>query len=286
MRYTVTLSIAGSDPSGGAGIQADIKTMSALGCYAAAAVTSVTVQNTLGVEAVQAIRPDIVSGQIRAVLADLHPRAIKVGMVNDGGTIRAIASALHAYLDRHDGGTAGGSGTAGGDARCRLVVDPVMVSTSGSRLMQDDALDTFKRELLPMADLLTPNVPEAQVLAGLEITDKPSMDEAARRILALGARAVLIKGGHIEGEKTDRLYGGKEQSYSTPHVNTRNTHGTGCTLSAAIACYLARGCQLPQAVGKAKRYVTRALRAGADVEIGSGHGPVDHFFNPHKLRKE
>jgi hydroxymethylpyrimidine/phosphomethylpyrimidine kinase len=282
MHYTITLTIAGSDPSGGAGIQADIKTMSALGCYAAAVITSVTVQNTLGVEAVQAIRPDIVSGQIRAVLTDLHPRAIKIGMVNDRDTIHAIAAELHAYLDSNDRE----NNAARDYTPCSIIIDPVMVSTSGSRLMQSHALEIFKRELLPMADLLTPNIPEAEVLADMEITDKPSMDEAAQRILALGARAVLIKGGHIEGEKTDRLYGKRVQSYSTPPVNTRNTHGTGCTLSSAIACYLACGTQLPQAIGKAKKYVTHALRSGADVEIGSGHGPVDHFFNPHKLRKE
>ncbi len=267
-KYIPVLTIAGSDSCGGAGIQADIKTISALGCYAASAITSITVQNTLGVTAVQAVRPDIVSGQIHAVINDIQPRAIKIGMVNDAPTIHAIADTLGGYAVKH------------------LVVDPVMVATSGARLMQDDALDVFCAKLLPMATLLTPNIPEAEVIAGMKITDSGDIDEAAKRIMERGCRAVLIKGGHLPGRKVDRLYTADGVSeYACDDVPTRNTHGTGCTLSSAIASLLALGSPLHDAVAQAKEYVTKALTAGADVEIGGGHGPVNHFFDPKKLKK-
>ena len=246
-RYFTTLTIAGSDSSGGAGIQADIKTMSALGCYAASAITAITVQNTTGVSAVHAVPPEIVAGQIDAVMDDIRPLAVKVGMVNDTTTIHAIADTLRRHELKH------------------LVVDPVMVATSGSRLMEDDAVATFCSELLPLATLLTPNIPEAEVLSGIKITDKTTMDEAGRKILTLGCRAVLIKGGHFDGTKTDR-------------------HGTGCTLSSAITALLALGLPVEEAIGKAKQWLTEALRYGADVEIGKGHGPVNHFYNPQKMK--
>ena len=264
-KYIATLTIAGSDCSGGAGIQADIKTMSALGCYAASAITAITVQNTLGVTAVHAVPPEIVAGQIKAVMDDIEPKAIKIGMVNDAETIFAIAETLKAYSLPH------------------LVVDPVMVATSGSRLMQDDALDVFCRELLPLATLLTPNVPEAEVLSGIKITDKGSMDKAARRVLQLGCNNLLIKGGHLAGQKVDRLYGDVDCEYVAENVVTRNTHGTGCSLSSAITTFLAQGFSTDEAIGKAKKWLTEALKAGADVEIGHGHGPVNHFFNPKSL---
>lgn len=264
-KYIATLTIAGSDCSGGAGIQADIKTMSALGCYAASAITAITVQNTLGVTAVHAVPPEIVAGQIKAVMDDIEPKAIKIGMVNDAETIFAIAETLKAYCLPH------------------LVVDPVMVATSGSRLMQDDALDVFCRELLPLATLLTPNVPEAEVLSGIKITDKGSMDKAARRVLQLGCNNLLIKGGHLAGQKVDRLYGDVDCEYVAENVVTRNTHGTGCSLSSAITTFLAQGFSTDEAIGKAKEWLTEALKAGADVEIGHGHGPVNHFFNPKSL---
>ena len=264
-KYIATLTIAGSDCSGGAGIQADIKTMSALGCYAASAITAITVQNTLGVTAVHAVPPEIVAGQIKAVMDDIEPKAIKIGMVNDAETIFAIAETLKAYSLPH------------------LVVDPVMVATSGSRLMQDDALDVFCRELLPLATLLTPNVPEAEVLSGIKITDKGSMDKAARRVLQLGCNNLLIKGGHLAGQKVDRLYGDVDCEYVAENVVTRNTHGTGCSLSSAITTFLAQGFSTDEAIGKAKEWLTEALKAGANVEIGHGHGPVNHFFNPKSL---
>ena len=265
-RYISTLTIAGSDSCGGAGIQADIKTMSALGCYAASVITAVTVQNTTGVSAVHAVPPEIVAGQIRAVMDDIRPQAVKVGMVNDINTIKTIADTLTEYDIEH------------------LVVDPVMVATSGARLMQDDAVGVFTDRLMPLATLLTPNVPEAEVLSGISINDKSSMDNAARIIQDKGCQSLLIKGGHIEGRKIDRLYTsmGREREYEAANVATRNTHGTGCTLSSAITSYLAMGYAIGEAIAAAKEWLTGALIAGANVEIGSGHGPVNHFYNPQK----
>lgn len=271
MNYIPVLTIAGSDSSGGAGVQADIKTISALGCYAASAITSVTVQNTLGVTAVQALRPDIVAGQIRAVIDDIRPRAVKIGMVGDAATIHAIASTLRQYEG------------------LPLVIDPVMVATSGSRLMEEEAVDVFCKELMPLATLLTPNLPEAEVLAAMTIATKADCDEAARRIAEAMDGCVVIKGGHSEGSvKEDRLYNHAGQllrTYTSPTVPTRNTHGTGCTLSSAIASHLALGYDMEEAIAKGKSYVTAALQAGADVEIGQGHGPVNHFFTPQPLEK-
>lgn len=266
MRYICALTIAGSDSCGGAGVQADIKTMSALGVYAASAITSVTVQNTLGVQAIQAIQPEIVAGQIRAVMDDIKPTAIKVGMVNDQATTLAIADTLQQYSPQ------------------KLVVDPVMVSTSGLMLMQKDALSTFCSRLLPMATLLTPNIPEAEVLSDLSIRSIDDMDAAGRSILALGCKAVLIKGGHLEGRKADKLYlpNGEVCSFVHEAIATRNTHGTGCTLSSAIAAFMARGLALADAVAQAKTYLSQALETGKDVHIGEGHGPVNHLFNPEK----
>ena len=246
MRYICALTIAGSDSCGGAGVQADIKTMSALGVYA-----------------------EIVAGQIKAVMDDIQPNTVKIGMVNDKATIQTIADTLKLY-----------PGTT-------LVVDPVMVSTSGSMLMQQDALDVFCRQLLPMANLLTPNIPEASVLSHTSIQTADDMDQAALRILSLGCEAVLIKGGHLEGDrKIDKLYlaDGRTEVYEHATIETRNTHGTGCTLSSAIASFLARGLEMCQAIAQAKDYLSQAIEAGKDVEIGKGHGPVDHFFNPEKLK--
>lgn len=270
MFYIKTLTIAGSDSSGGAGIQADLKTLSALGCYASSVITSVTAQSTTAVTAVQHVSPEMVRAQLKAVMDDLAPNAIKIGMTGRAQTITAIADALDGYPEGH------------------LVIDPVMVSTSGSPLMEPNTIDTFCQRLLPKATLLTPNLPEAEVLSGLRIDSEAQMDLAAKRIMDLGCKALLIKGGHLEGrQKTDKLYlaDGQCVVFQSPTVHTRNTHGTGCTLSSAITAFLARGEALTDAVRLAKDYVTRALRAGSDVEIGSGHGPVNHFFNPEKLLK-
>ncbi len=270
MFYINTLTIAGSDSSGGAGIQADIKTMSALGCYAASVITSVTAQNTKGVYAIQQITPDVIASQIHAVMNDLHPKAVKIGMVNDAETIRVITDVLSEYDIEH------------------LVVDPVMVSTSGSRLMKDNAVEEFCNRLLPMATLLTPNIPETEVLSGICIKSEKDIDAATKVIIDKGCNALLIKGGHIEGEeKTDRLYM-KDRSctvFRSRTVETRNTHGTGCTLSSAITAFLACGEKLTDAVRLAKKYVTDAIISGSDVNIGDGYGPVNHFHNPKKLIK-
>ena len=261
-RYVTALTIAGSDPSGGAGMQADLKTFSALGVYGATAITAVTVQNTQSVKYVHTLPPQVVYDQIVGVMEDLCVDAVKIGMVNDADTLDAIVRALSERKPKF------------------LVVDPVMVSTSGCALMQPDALAIMKERLLPMADLVTPNLPEAWTLAGTDT----SVDDAAQKILKLGVKALLIKGGHAEGKtKTDYLYmnnGGvvKRVEFTSETVETKNTHGTGCTLSSAIAAFAARGCGLEDAVRKAKDYLTGALKAGADVVVGKGHGPVCHFF--------
>ena len=267
-RYVTALTIAGSDPSGGAGIQADLKTFSALGVYGATAITAVTVQNTQSVKYVHKLPAQVVYDQIVAVMEDVTVDAVKIGMVNDAETLDAIVRALTAYRPKY------------------LVVDPVMVSTSGCALMQPDALAIMKERLLPMADLVTPNLPEAWTLAGTDT----SVDDAAQAILRLGVKALLIKGGHAEGKtKTDYLYiykgeGLKRVELTAETVDTLNTHGTGCTLSSAIAALLACGNGLEDAVRKAKEYLTEALKAGADVHVGRGHGPVCHFYADRVMR--
>lgn len=267
-RYVTALTIAGSDPSGGAGIQADLKTFSALGVYGATAITAVTVQNTQSVKYVHKLPAQVVYNQIVAVMEDVTVDAVKIGMVNDAETLDAIVRALTAYRPKY------------------LVVDPVMVSTSGCALMQPDALAIMKERLLPMADLVTPNLPEAWTLAGTDT----SVDDAAQAILRLGVKALLIKGGHAEGKtKTDYLYiykgeGLKRVELTAETVDTLNTHGTGCTLSSAIAALLACGNGLEDAVRKAKEYLTEALKAGAGVHVGRGHGPVCHFYADRVMR--
>ena len=245
-------------------MQADLKTFSALGVYGATAITAVTVQNTQSVKYVHTLPPQVVYDQIVGVMEDLCVDAVKIGMVNDADTLDAIVRALSERKPKF------------------LVVDPVMVSTSGCALMQPDALAIMKERLLPMADLVTPNLPEAWTLAGTDT----SVDDAAQKILRLGVKALLIKGGHAEGKtKTDYLYinnggGVMRVEFTSETVETKNTHGTGCTLSSAIAAFAARGCGLEDAVRKAKGYLTGALKAGADVVVGKGHGPVCHFFKP------
>ena len=267
-RYVTALTIAGSDPSGGAGMQADLKTFSALGVYGATAITAVTVQNTVGVKYVHKLPPQVVYDQITAVMEDLCVDAVKIGMVNDADTLDAIVCALSEHKPKF------------------LVVDPVMVSTSGCALMQPDALAIMKERLLPMADLVTPNLPEAWTLAGTDT----SVDDAAQAILRLGVKALLIKGGHAEGKvKTDYLYiykgeGVKRVEFTAETVDTMNTHGTGCTLSSAIAALLACGNGLEDSVRQAKDYLTEALKAGADVHVGGGHGPVCHFYDSEVMR--
>lgn len=257
MNYLPVLSVAGSDCSGGAGIQADLKTMSALGCYAMSVITAVTAQNTCGVYAVEGISPEIVAAQIDAVFSDIPPLAVKTGMLYSDRIVAEVARSLAAHGVKH------------------LVVDPVMVSTSGSRLISEEAIECMVTRLFPLAEVVTPNVAEAAVL-----TASANPDEQAAKIMAMGPKSVLLKGGDRAGDhKTDLLYlaDGTVRRFSSPAVDTVNTHGTGCTLSSAIASFLANGRSLADAVAEAKDYVTSALRAGALYKIGEGHGPVDHF---------
>lgn len=274
MFYIPVMTIAGSDSGGGAGIQADMKTFSALGCFATSVITAVTAQNTLGVSAIEQLSPEIISSQIRAVMDDIQPRYIKIGMVGDSTSIDVVATTLSGYA--LDG----------------LVLDPVMVATSGDRLMREDAVFILKERLIPLSTLLTPNIPEAEVLSGQKITHPEDMPCVARRILEYGCKGVLIKGGHLEGvTKQDYLLykdadgNLRERLFSFNTINTPNTHGTGCTLSSAITAFLAHGYELEQAVMCGREYLHQALISGQDVTLGRGHGPVNHFFNPQKLVK-
>jgi hydroxymethylpyrimidine/phosphomethylpyrimidine kinase len=259
----IVLSIAGSDPSGGAGIQADLKTFSAFGVYGMAVITALTAQSTQGVKGVLAVPPEFVALQIATLAADSRIAAVKSGMLNDAPTVRAVADAIK----RHGLGP--------------LVVDPVMVATSGDTLLEDSAVAAVRDELIPLADVITPNLPEAaKLLNELVAADEATMIEQARRLLALGCRAVVIKGGHGSGDEAiDVLVcaDGTVRPYAMPRIATRNTHGTGCTFSAALAAGLGSGVGLQEAVEDAKRFVHAALEAGKNLGIGSGSGPVDHL---------
>lgn len=260
--HPVILSIAGSDCSGGAGIQADIKTISALGGYAATAITAITVQNTLGVSAVQPISAEIVRGQIEAVMEDLQPVAVKIGMVNDIQIVGVISDCLRKYAPQY------------------VVYDPVMVSTSGRKLMTDEAVEEIKKKLLPLVTLITPNIDEAAVLTGKNIQNVQDMKMAARKLTDEFQTSILIKGGHLEGDKMCDLLHTSEMIchiYKEEKIETTNLHGTGCTLSSAIATYLAKGYPMQEAIQYAKVYITRAIMAGKDLHIGHGNGPLWHF---------
>ncbi len=252
----VALTIAGSDPSGGAGIQADLKTFHQFGVYGEAVITLITVQNTRGLERVECLASDLVADQIRAVIGDIPPAAAKTGALGNGEIIEAVA------------------GLAAGFP-FPLVVDPVILSKHGAALLTSDAVDALKTRLLPYTLLLTPNLDEAALLTGAEVRDIADMRKAAEKLAALGPRAVLVKGGHLEGDATDVLfYQGEFREFTLPRIGTRNTHGTGCTLSAAITAWLASGNDLPEAVEKAKRYVAAAIRSNPG--LGAGTGPLDH----------
>ena len=264
----IILSIAGSDCSGGAGIQADIKTISALGGYAASVITAVTAQNTLGVQSVYPIPADMVKAQITSVMDDLRPDAVKIGMVYDAGIVTAIVDCLQTYTPE-----------------C-IVYDPVMISTSGRRLMTEETIQVIKTELFPLCTLITPNLNEASLLWGQTITGTVEMRQAAQELSCRYNTAILVKGGHLDGDvAVDVLFAdGELREYSSRRVVSVNTHGTGCTLSSAVASFLALGLPLAEAVGCAKNYLHSALVAGANVAVGGGHGPVNHLFNPNKLK--
>lgn len=259
MKMKTALTIAGSDCSGGAGIQADIKTMTMNGVYAMSAVTALTAQNTTGVTGIQESSPEFLKMQLDAVFEDIYPDAVKIGMVASGELIRAIADRLRHY----DAGN--------------VVIDPVMVSTSGSALMRTDAVNTLVEELLPLATLVTPNIPEAEVLSGRTISTKEDMIEAAKQIGDENHCAVLLKGGHSVNDANDLLYAeGRLTWFQGKRIDNPNTHGTGCTLSSAIASNLAKGFSLEESVERAKSYISEAL--GAMLDLGKGSGPMQHNF--------
>lgn len=268
--YPTVLSIAGSDSGGGAGIQADLKTFSSLGVYGATAITSITAQNTQGVHSQFALPPQMVYDQIIAVVEDIHPSVIKIGMLSNVQVAAVVADALERYS-------------------IPIILDPVMVSSSGHRLLSVEAQEVLKERLLPMAQLVTPNIPEMEALSDMPLLTISDKYNAAKHLLSLGVQSVLLKGGHEEGDtKVDILYQKSPQgivtcSFSSDTLNTRNIHGTGCTLSSAIAAYMARGLDLKDAVSSAKIYITEAIKAGADISVGKGYGPVNHLFNPLKM---
>jgi len=253
------LTVAGSDSGGGAGVQADLKTFSAYRVFGMSVITAVTAQNSLGVQAVECLPPSFVARQLSSVLEDLGADAAKCGMLGTADIALAVAAGLQA---RPVG---------------RLVVDPVMAATSGAALLESDALGAVIRSLLPLALVVTPNLPEAEVLAGMPVSSRAEMEEAARRIHRLGPRHVLVKGGHLKGDAVDLLFNGRDfTAFQAPRVESDNTHGTGCTFSAAITAGLAQGRPLVEAVRDAKAYVTRAIREG--FSLGRGAGALRHFL--------
>lgn len=268
-KYPSVLTIAGSDSGGGAGIQADLKTFSALGCYGTSAITAITVQNTLGVTGIHSVPAEIVQGQIKAVMDDIEPAAIKIGMVHSTELAIAIHQTLLVYKNTP------------------MVFDPVMVATSGDKLIKDDTVSVLKTVLFPLMTLITPNLDEAELLVQQKITNVEEMRTAAKELLQTGCFAVLLKGGHLKGEKLYDVYvsrDGEEQIYESDYIASENVHGTGCTLSSAIAAYLSLQYSLPEAIAKARNYVHEAILNGSQVKTGHGHGPLNHFFNPKKLQ--
>lgn len=259
MTVKKALTIAGSDSGGGAGIQADLKTFSALGVYGASVLTAVTAQNTMGVTRVLELPTELIAAQIDAVMTDIGADAVKIGMLSSSEIIRTVAEQLREHRAE------------------KVVLDPVMVAKSGDRLLREEAVDALRSILLPQALVVTPNLPEAEVLADMKIESVDDMRRAARKIVDMGARSVVVKGGHREGPATDVFYDGAEfYEFTKPRVATQNTHGTGCTFSSAIAAHLALGRDLRSAVGAAKNYLTAALQAA--FPVGHGHGPVHHFY--------
>lgn len=264
-QYPRVLSIAGSDSGGGAGIQADLKTFAALGCFGMTAITALTAQNTCGVRAIHPVPPEMLRAQIDAVLEDIGADAVKVGMLHSPEIVRTVAQAI----DRHQ--------------LTRVVFDPVMVATSGAKLIDDPAIAVLVAELFPRAALITPNLDEAALLVGRPLTSPQEMAQAAAELMARGARAVLLKGGHLAGDTViDVLFQqtGEPLWLQAPRIDTANTHGTGCTLSSAIAAHLALGATLTQAVQQAREFVRQALQAGASVKTGQCDGPLNHGFAP------
>ena len=254
------LTIAGSDPSGGAGVQADIKTMTVNGVYAMSAITSLTIQNTMGVKYAVATKPDVMRDQLECVFEDIFPDSVKIGMLPDCTIMEVIADVLEKYKAKN------------------IVLDTVMISTSGTRLMADDAMEVFKNRLIPISSLLTPNIPETEVLTGINIESRDDMMKAAKSINEKYGCSELCKGGHFDENADDLLYhDGKYEWFCSEHIDNPNTHGTGCTLSCAIAANLAKGYDMVSAVKFAKDYITGAIKAMLD--LGKGNGPMNHGFD-------
>ncbi len=257
------LTIAGSDCSGGAGVQADLKTFSANGVFGMSVIVSVVAENTVHVISVEDISPKVIKEQIQAVFEDMPVHAVKVGMLSSIECMHAVAEGLKTYQPTY------------------TVIDPVMIAKGGHALMQPDALEMLKQEIIPLAYLLTPNIPETEAIVGYEIKTKTDIERAAADIYALGAKNVLIKGGHLEGDAIDYLYDGNAfLTYTTKRIQTKNTHGTGCTLSSAITANLAKEYPLNEAVQRAKEYVTTAIEHA--LPLGHGHGPTNHFYTLYK----
>lgn len=263
--YTRLLTIAGSDSSGGAGIQADLKTFSACGCYGMSAITALTAQNTCGVTAIHPAPVSVVEAQVRAVLDDVGVDAVKIGMLHSSAVIDCVARLLREYSCQ------------------RVVLDPVMVATSGDKLILDDTIETMKELLFPVVGLITPNIPEARLLLAREISNSHDQLTACHDLAAAHGPAVLIKGGHLEGDELQDVLltspRGKEYMYTNKRIASNNTHGTGCTLSSAIAAFWGKGLQLTEAVDEAEKYLHQAVAAGAGYTLGAGHGPVHHFYS-------
>ena len=252
------MTVAGSDSGGGAGVQADLKSFAAFGVYGTSVITAITAQNTIGVTDIHEAPVEVIAAQIKAVLTDIGAHAVKTGMLSSSSIIETVAGELSYFQVR------------------RLVVDPVMVAKSGDSLLRDDAVDVLRKKLLPIATVVTPNIPEAEVLTGMPISSSEEVRRAAARIVEMGASSVVVKGGHLEGPAVDLFYDGKEyRDFSAERIDTKNTHGTGCTFAASVAAGLAKGLEVVDAVAAAKAYVTEAIRTS--FEIGKGHGPLNHF---------
>ncbi|SEI82430.1 hydroxymethylpyrimidine/phosphomethylpyrimidine kinase [Dyadobacter koreensis] len=268
-RYPTVLTIAGSDSGGGAGIQADLKTIAALGAFGTSAITALTAQNTQGVRGIHAVPPSFLKSQLEAVFEDIKVDAVKIGMIN---TIEA-AYVIAEIIDRFQPGF--------------VVFDPVMVSTSGAKLIQDETIEVLWEELFPRATLITPNLDEAQILVDREITNVNEMVAAASEMISRGCQGVLLKGGHLVAPKLFDVFSEKDSQpeiFESDYIESRNVHGTGCTLSSAIATYAALGNSLPESIRLAKKYVAEAIGAGKNVQTGSGSGPLNHSFSPQVMK--
>lgn len=264
MNYKRVLTIAGSDPSGGAGIQADLKTISACGCYGTSAITAVINENTVGVFGLHPVPVDFVKGQIKSVLDDIGTDAIKIGMLHSANQIEAVINTITPYNIRN------------------IVLDPVMVATSGDKLLMNEAIITLKNKLIPMARVITPNIPEAEILSGESIKNQSDLFKVVKKLSCNKTVSVLLKAGHLNNETLIDIFYNAETDeileLPSQRINTHNTHGTGCTFSSAIASFLAQQIPLNSAVKEAKNYINQAIETGKDYDIGKGHGPVHHFY--------